>query len=203
MAEEPHALAPVEPARPPDPYEQRYMTGDGLVLYRHKLSAPWQLHAIFAISLAAVFGAALAVGGAAGGAVGIAVGLPMLALVWLLFSVLRVTVSEAHVNVQYGLFGPKIPIAAIEQAEVVQYDWRRFGGWGIRRSLAGEWIYNMPGDGGRAVRIVWRDDRGKRHVTHVGSPRADELRHQIRRAQNTLPASARPSALHPGDPPRR
>lgn len=200
MAEEPHALVPVEPARPPDPYEQRYMADDGLVLYRDKHSAPWQLHAIFATSLAAVFGAALAAGGAVGGAIGIAIGLPMLAFVWILASVLRVTVSEAHVNVQYGGFGPKIPISAIEQAEVVQYDWRRFGGWGIRRSLAGEWVYSMPGDGGRAVRLVWRDDRGKRHVTYVGSPRADELLHQIRRAQRALPAGARPPALQTGDP---
>jgi hypothetical protein len=197
---EPHALVPADPARPPDLYEQRYMAAEGTVLYRHKHSAPWQLHAIFVASMVALCGSAIAAGGVAGGAVGLAVGAPMLALVWILFSVLRVSVSEGHVNVQYGLFGPKIPIAGIEKAELVQYDWRRFGGWGIKRSLAGEWIYNMPGDGGRAVRIVWRDARGKRHVVHVGSPRADDLLQQIGRAQRALPAGASPAALEPGDP---
>lgn len=194
MAEDSTALVPAEPARPPDPYEQRYMAGEGAVLYRHKHSAPWQLHTIFALSMAAVFGAALAAGGAAGGAVGIAVGVPMIALVWILFSVLRVSVSEGHVNVQYGLFGPKIPLAAIEHAELVQYDWRRIG-WGIKRSLAGEWFFNMPGDGGRAVRIVYSDARGKRRAVLVGSPRADELLLQIGRARKALPAGAAPAAL--------
>src|SRR5690606_32772553 len=104
MAEESNALVPTDPARPPDPYERRYMAGEGVVLYRHKHRAPWQLHAIFAASMVALFGAALAAGGASGGAVGIAVGLPLVALVWLLFAVLRVTVSEGQVNVQYGLF---------------------------------------------------------------------------------------------------
>src|SRR5690606_24744972 len=137
---------------------------------------------------------------ASGGAVGIAVGLPLVALVWLLFAVLRVTVSEGQVNVQYGLFGPKIPIAAIEAAEIVEFDWKRVGGWGIRRSFAGEWIYNMPGDGGRLVRIVWRDLRGRRRVTQVGSPRADELLRQIQGAQKALPPGARAPALKASEP---
>lgn len=196
MADAPHSLVPVDPARPPDLYEQRYMAAEGVVLYRHKHSAPWQLHAIFVASMVAVFASAFAVGGVAGGAVGVAVGFPMIALVWILFSVLRVSVSERHVNLQYGLFGPKIPIAAIEQAELVQHDWRRVGRWG-RRSLAGEWVYNMPGDGGRAVRIVWRDARGKRRVVHIGSPRADDLLQQIGRAQRALPAGTSPD---PNDP---
>ncbi|WAS90300.1 hypothetical protein [Nannocystis punicea] len=194
MAEEPHALVPVAASRPPDAYERQYMAGDGTVLYRHKHRAPWQLHTIFALSIIAVCGAALAAGGLVGGLVGIAVGLPMFVLMWILSSVLRVTVSEGHVNIQYAMFGPKIPISGIEHAELVQYDWRRFGGWGIKRSLAGEWIYNMPGDGGRAVRIVWRDARGKRHATHVGSPRADELLQQIEHARRA------PPALEPGEP---
>lgn len=200
MADESTALVPVDPARPPDLYERRYMAAEGVVLYRHKHRAPWQLHAIFVASVVAVLGAGFAAGGLVAGAIGAAVGLPMLALTWILFSVLRVSVSEAHVNVQYGLMGPKIPLAGIEQVELVQHDWRRLGGWGIRRSLAGEWVYNMPGDGGRAVRIVWRDARGKRRAVHVGSPRADELLQQIRRAQRALPAGASPAALAPGEP---
>jgi hypothetical protein len=101
--------------------------------------------------------------------------LPVVALLWLMFSVLRVTVSAGSVKVQYGFFGPEIPIAAIESAEATSYDWKRFGGWGIRRGIGGEWIYNMPGDGGRAARIVWRDAKGRRRVVLIGSPRAEAL----------------------------
>lgn len=201
MSQDPEALVPVEPARPPDPYERTYMPGEGVVLYRDKNRASWHLHAVFALSTMAVFGAALAAGGAAGGAVGLAIGLPMIALLWLLFAVLRVTVSEGHVSVQYGLFGPKIPIAAIESAEAVRYDWKKFGGWGIRRSLTGEveWLYNMPGDGGNAVRIIWRDAKGRRRIHLIGSRRAEELARQIGRARAALPAGARPAALTEGE----
>lgn len=201
MSQDPEALVPVEAARPPDPYERAYMPGEGVVLYRDKSRAPWQIHALFAFGVLSVFGTALAAGGAAGGALALALGLPVIAVAWLLFAVLRVTVSEGHVNVQYGLFGPTIPIAAIESAEAVRYDWKRFGGWGIRRSLVGdgEWLYNMPGDGGRAVRIVWRDARGRRRIHLIGSRRADELARQIARARAALPAAARPTALTSGE----
>ena len=67
MVDESHSLMPVDAARPPDLYEQRYMAAEGNVLYRHKHSAPWQLHAIFAAALVAVFGSALAIGGLPGG----------------------------------------------------------------------------------------------------------------------------------------
>lgn len=113
MADESASLVPVDPTRPPDLYEQRYMAAEGVVFYRHKHSAPWQLHAIFFAAMVAAFGSAFAVGGVVGGAVGVAVGVPLLALAWLVSAVLRVSVSEQHVNIQYGLFGPKIPIAGI------------------------------------------------------------------------------------------
>ena len=132
---------------------------------------------------------------ASGAWIGAAVGLPMLAMIWVLLSVLRVTVSSGGVSVQYGLFGPQIPSAAIESAEATTYDWKQFGGWGIRRSRQGEWIYNMPGDGGRAVRIVWRDRKGRRRVTLIGSPQPEPLAQQVRRARAALPASAERKAL--------
>lgn len=115
--------------RAPDAYEAEYMRGEGMVLYRDKSRAPRTLHAIFVAAM--MLTAATAFAGA-GSWVGTAVAMPMLATIWLLFSVLRVTVSEGHVNLQYGLFGPKIPISAIESAEAVEYDWKQFGGWGIR-----------------------------------------------------------------------
>lgn len=173
-------------SRVPDAYESEYMRGEGMVLYRDKSRAPWPLHAIF--GGATLLTAATALSGP-GAWVGAAVTLPLLAITWLLFSVLRVTVSEGHVNVQYGLFGPKIPVAAIESAEAVEYDWKQFGGWGIRVNTKGEWIYNMPGDGGRAVCITWRDRKGKRKVTYVGSFESERLARQINHARSLAPTS--------------
>jgi hypothetical protein len=180
--------------RLPDRYEAEYMRGEGMVLYRDKSRAPWPLHAIFGAIAVMTIASAFTGPGAW---VGTVLTLPLLAVVWLLFSVLRVTVSEGHVNVQYGLFGPKIPVSAIESAEAVEYDWKRFGGWGIRVNSHGEWIYNMPGDGGRAVRVAWRDRKGKQRVTYIGSLESERLARQIDKARALGPGK-QPAALGEG-----
>lgn len=195
MTREPTDLVPVTANRPPDPYERKFMAGQGTVLYRDKHRAPWPLHAIMGASALAVIVAAVATGEL----ISLAIGLPVLAIVWLLFSVLRVTVSAGTVNVQYGLFGPEIPMAAIESAAATTYDWKKFGGWGIRRARDGAWIYNMPGDGGHAVRIVWRDAKGRRRDTLVGSRRSVQLAEKIARARKALPAGPSRAALPSSD----
>jgi hypothetical protein len=163
------------------------MPGEGVVLYRDKRRAPWQLHALFA-TIAATYTLLAVLQPWA------LVVLPPLLVVWLLFAVLRVTVSAGHVNVQYGLFGPRIPIAAIVSVERMTNDWKAYGGWGIRRPGERVWAYNMPGDGGQAVRIVWHDARGQR-TTIIGSRHAAELAQQIARAREALPAGDAPAAL--------
>ena len=189
------SLAPVEAGgRVPDRYEAEYMKGEGVVLYRDKSRAPWPLHAIFGVGTLITIASAFT---APGAWVGVAATVPILLIMWLLFAVLRVTVSQGHVNVQYGLFGPKIPVESIESAEAVEYDWKQFGGWGIRLNSKGEWMYNMPGDGGRAVRIAWRDKKGKAKVTYVGSLQSDDLAAQISAARALGPASGPAGALPP------
>lgn len=188
-------LVPVAEARPPDAYERRYMAGDGTVLFRDKSRAPPFLHAIFGVAAAAVIASAIP----AGTVLGVMIGLPLLAIAWLLFAVLRVTVSERALTVHYALFGPTIPIAAIESAEPMSYDWKKIGRRGERRSWAGEWTFNMPGDGGRAVRVLWRDRRGRERITLVGSRRADELAAEIKRARAVLAAATSAALPEPGD----
>jgi hypothetical protein len=194
MASEPKDLVPIEAGRTPDLYEREYMPGEGVVLYRDKRRAPWQVQALFGFAGLAVLGSVLA----SGQLWALAIGLPPLIIAWLLFAVLRVTVSEGHVNVQYGLFGPRIPIAAIAATEPVKYTWTTYGGWGIRYAGKRSWMYNMPGDGGHAVRITWHDHRGRRTTT-IGSRHAPELIRAIHQAQKSLPAGAAPSALPPAD----
>lgn len=181
-----------------DPYEREYMRGEGLVLHRAKQRAPWGLTAfIGGLSLLSVIPVVL---GTPGAWLGMALMMPLMLAVWLLFSVLRVTVSEGNVKVQYGLFGPTIPIAAIESAEPTTYHWTRFGGWGIRLGPNGEWLYNMPGDGGKAVRVVWRNAKGKRKVTLIGSKDSEQLAQAIARARGALPpGEPEANALPPGD----
>lgn len=171
------------------------MPGEGVVLHRERRRAPWQLHALFA----GIAGLYALLGLAQPWAL---LALPPLLLLWLVFAVLRVTVTEGHVHVQYGLFGPRIPVAAITSSELIRYDWKGYGGWGIRRPGERVWAYNMPGEGGQAVRIVWRDAEGPR-TTVIGSPDAARLAERIARARRALPAGAAPAALPPGeaDPP--
>lgn len=186
------SLAPVQ-SRAPDRYEAQYMQGQGAVLYRAKERAPRAMQALLLLPALATMPALVA---GLPGVVAVAFATTVSLLLLALFSVLRVTVSEGQVNVQYGLFGPTIPIAAIEEAAATTYDWKTFGGWGIRRSSEGEWIYNMPGDQGRAVRIVWRDEAGNRKVTLVGSKTPAALAESIAVARSrTLPAGDSPKAL--------
>ncbi|MEM6996610.1 MAG: hypothetical protein AAF721_39265 [Myxococcota bacterium] len=181
--------------RSADLYEAQYMQGQGAVLHRAKERAPKLLQLAMVLPALTVL-PMVVVGGWVGG---LAFGLAavMSVVMWALFSVLRVTVSEGQVNVQYGLFGPTIPIASIASAEATTYDWKKFGGWGIRRSRDGEWIYNMPGDQGRAVRITWTDDKGKRKVTLVGSKTPDTLAAAIATARGRSLKAGPDNALPP------
>lgn len=194
MSSESNDLVPVEAGRTPDLYERTYMPGEGTVLYRDKRRAPWQLQALFTGSALVVMLATIG----SGQLWAMAIALPPLLLIWLLFAVLRVTVSEGHVNIQYGLFGPKIPISAITSALAQSYDWKTYGGWGIRYAGKRTWMYNMPGDGGRCVRITWRDAKGTR-VTAIGSKHAESLVSAIHQAQKALPPGAQSHALPAAD----
>jgi hypothetical protein len=182
-----------------DAYERKYMKGDGLVLHRAKQRTPWPMTALFAtIGLASLVPVLV---GAPGAWITAVVTLPVIFALWSLFAVLRVTVSEGAVHVQYGLFGPKIPIAAIEAVAPTEYKWTTFGGWGIRRGPGGSWVYNMPGDRGRAVRIEWRDAKGRRRTTLVGSKDHHELAEVIEKARRALSIAPAPdrAALPPAD----
>ncbi len=99
-----------------------------------------------------------------------------------LFTVLRVVVSTREVHVQYGLFGPRIPVDSIVEVKVVIYDWTEFGGWGIKRSGDGTWAYSVMGKGKRAVRIAWTKD-GEKHAAVVTSQDAEGLASAIEHAR--------------------
>jgi hypothetical protein len=180
-----------------DAYEREYMKDEGLLLYRERRAAPRWLQALL---LAPAIGILLPVMlGVPGSWLAAVVVLPIVSLMWIMASVLRVNVSEGAVRIQYGLWGPTIPIAAIESADATTYEWTKFGGWGIKRSAGGEWIYNMPGDGGNAVRIVWRDAKGRTKITWIGTRESVTLAAAIAKARRALGAAPGSSALSPAD----
>ena len=144
-----------------DGYEEKYMSADGGVLYRDKMVGKWPWHAallspvLISGLIGVIQGAPLVGLLAAAAAAGVMVP------IWLLFSVLRVTVTTREVHVQFGLWGPKIPIAAILSCKAVDYNWKQYGGFGIRYR-AGTWVYNMVGDQGKAVQVQWMDGDNKK-----------------------------------------
>lgn len=166
-----------------DDYERSHMTPDEGVLYRDKFVSHWSWHAIMA-------------------ATGVASVVPLLftpegleqwpmvllmaatlAVVWLMFAVLRVSVTSHRVQIQLGMFGPDIPIEQITHAEAVDYDWKTYGGWGIRKGKDGSWAYNMVGDAGRAARIEYTDDKGKPRAVVVTSQEPHLLVDAIQQAR--------------------
>jgi hypothetical protein len=179
-------------ARIPDEYEAKYMAGEG-VFYRDKIKVPGKFLLILALPLVIQLLTIVALSLTGQPIIGVLIGMPItavvLAIVTLLFAVLRVTVTRKEVIVQYGLFGPRIPLESIRDARAVEYDWKTYGGWGIRRGLDGSWAYNMMGDAGRAVRLEWTDARGKKQVTLVASPSPDALARAIQEAR----VAARPN----------
>lgn len=183
-----------------DAYEREYMKGEGVVLYRAKQRTPWQMTALIAaVGVVSMWPLFL---GTAGAWISTAITLPILFLIWVLMGVLRVTVSQGAVDVQYGLFGPRIPIAAIEAAAPTEYKWTTVGGWGVRRGPGGSWVYNMPGDGGKAVRIEWRDAKGRKKVTIIGSRSNLELFRAIEQARRALPQPAQAGVIENAAPRR-
>lgn len=161
-----------------DDYERTHMN-EARGVYRDKFVAPWPFFAV--MGLIALIVAASTILEPAALWIPNLITLVFMALITLMFAVLRVQVTRDHVHIKLGLFGPKIPTTDIEAAEAISYDWKRYGGWGIRRGPGGEWAYNMMGDAGRAVRIRWRDQGVERSVV-VTSGEPEVLASSIRQA---------------------
>ncbi len=166
--------------RPPDSYEADHMKTEGEAIFREKMLAPWYFHLLFA--LPALTSLLTALDSEVPLLVPLLSSTLMLAI-WALFVAIRVTVSTQEVYIQYGVFGPKIPIEAISHCEAVEYNWMEFGGWGIRRSFDGTWAYNMPGDQGKGVKLTWTDAKGKLKKTLIGTKNAVLLADAINRAR--------------------
>ncbi len=161
-----------------DDYEKKYMGGEG-ALARSRAMMPWWFHALIG-----VVAAVSVVSAVVGGAFAPLIGLPFVALLWLLFLYLRVSVTSDALHVQLGLFGPTIAIADIVEATVAKYDVLKYGGWGIRLGLDGSVAYSVPGYGGQGLRVRFNKG-GRERVVFVTSPNPEELIAAIDKARGT------------------
>lgn len=188
MSEEPKATAG------PDEYQAKFM-GAG-ALYHDKIRVPRLFHLIFLLPVIIGVGSGVAAATQAGilAALPGALGALVVMASWLLFSVLRISVTREEVYVQYGLFGPRIAVRDIEHCAAVAYDWKKYGGFGIRLGRDGSVAYNMMGDHGRAVEIVYQH-KGKSKKVLVASPDPERLSRAINEARALAGASAAPKRI--------
>lgn len=154
-----------------DDYESKYMKEEGDVLHREK--TVWKLHWILLFAptillMTSVLGMAGVVQDhgkpfpLAAAAVMLPLAIAFLAL-WAMFISLRVHVTTKEVHIQFGVFGPRIPIDRIDSVVVRDYPALALGG-GIKR-YDGAWAYTLWGQGTRFVRIEWHDESGGKNST--------------------------------------
>ena len=114
---------------------------------------------------------------------GIGAGLLCSAL-WLLFTHIRITVTMDHLHVQYGVFGPKIPIRDVVSIQAEQYDWKEFGGWGLKVSRRDRTqAYSFAGGADRGVRIEYRAEDGSIRKAFVSTEEPEEIVRAVALAQ--------------------
>jgi hypothetical protein len=187
----------VSEPNPSDQFESRYMSGDAPVRHRDKLvsramTALLGVPALFVLVLAVVIGLlndtaskpvpAGALPFVLAGMVGLA---GLFALMAVTFAVLRTTVTNREVVVRYGLWGPRIALDSITSCKVVDYEWTKFGGWGIRRGIGGVWAY-VPASCPQVVEITYTDG-GKEKRVQIGAGDPQSLAAQIQEARQLSP----------------
>jgi hypothetical protein len=113
----------------------------------------------------------------------------LLGLLGIAFGVLRTVVTERAVHVRFGLWGPTIPIASIRSCGVVDYQWTKFGGWGIRRASDGTWAY-VTASGGKVLELRYFEGGRERRVL-VGAHDAAETARRIEKLRAAAPEGSR------------
>ena len=151
-----------------DEYERTFMQAGETVRHRDKVVWRWGLPLLGGFSLLALalsistFVLAASETSGSGGLVAAGTGTLLLFASGVLgftaatLTVLRTVVTDRAVHVQYGLWGPTIPLEAIESVEIVRYDWTRFGGWGLR-GTGRERAFTIQGHDDATLCIRWRN----------------------------------------------
>ncbi|MFO0613144.1 MAG: hypothetical protein U0414_11170 [Polyangiaceae bacterium] len=181
-----------------DAYEKQYMAGSGSILHRER--TVWRLHWVLLFPpIMTLIGAGMGFAGIGQKPMPLAVAFALipfallLTLLWAMFIALRTTVTDKEVIVQFGLFGPRIPLDAITRVEVKDYPMLSIGG-GIKR-YDGAWAYVLAQDTSRAVRIEWKKPGGGAQATILSSSDPDALAAHIQRARGVAAPAVRVEAI--------
>jgi hypothetical protein len=187
-----------------DEYEIKYMGGRRAIA-RSRKRFPWWFH-ITMNTPAAICGITAAVAAATGATpdvpallagLGIGAGLLCSAL-WLLFTHVRITVTMDHLHVQYGVLGPKIAIRDVVSIQAEQYDWKEFGGWGLKVSKRdGAQAYSVAGGADRGVRIEYRAEDGSIRKLFVSTEEPEEIVRAVRQVQRAASGVAEDQETEP------
>lgn len=91
--------------------------------------------------------------------IAVAGGIALIVAIGAAFRTLLVRVDRSGVRLSFGPIARTVALDRIERVEATTYRaLREFGGWGIRLGRRG-WIWNVLGDGGRAVELTLKEGR--------------------------------------------
>ncbi|MFO0708229.1 MAG: hypothetical protein U0353_00230 [Sandaracinus sp.] len=193
-----------------DEYEKKFMEAGETVRHRDKVVWRWGLPLLGGFSLLAlalaIMDFTLAASQAGSGAlVGAGVGVLLLFASGVLgftaatLTVLRTVVTDRAVHVQYGLWGPTIPLDAIDSVEIAKYDWTRFGGWGLR-GTGDERAFTIQGHDEATLCIRWREG-GALKTTWISTDDPGNTALAIERARAAQKAGPRVRVAFDESPP--
>ena len=96
------------------------------------------------------------------------------------FLVLTVAVTADFVEFSYGVFRRRLAWPQVTGYSVQRYDWKRYGGWGLRFGLHGRRAWSVPGvPEGVSFKV---EHNGKRREYFVSSRRPEEFAGTVARA---------------------
>ncbi|HCC23755.1 TPA: hypothetical protein DF272_06305 [Candidatus Falkowbacteria bacterium] len=100
----------------------------------------------------------------------LAAALCVLSFTMINFAVLNIRVTETALDFGFGLFKRSFFIKNLVEVEIQKYEFRRFGGYGIRKSLTGETGFVARGGSG----VYFRDTNSGKKV-YLSSDKPEEL----------------------------
>ncbi|MBL8715266.1 MAG: hypothetical protein JNL79_04690 [Myxococcales bacterium] len=172
-----------------DAYAKKYMAGAGAVLLRDTKVGRTSLAILGLVTLwcgGGAIGAFLNVlpKSSVGAAVFMTFMTAFFAFLALTLTVVRTVVSEGEVQVQCGLWGPRVPMERVTSCRVVPYDWVRFAGWGIKRSADGTWAYTLDAKSD-VVELTWTDEAGEAHAAQFSASDPHAVAAAVEKARAT------------------
>jgi hypothetical protein len=177
-----------------DEYVAKYMEGsDALAIAKKRM--PWWWFVLLSVpaggtALTGIVGAIAGTVPVPGMLLALLLSAFLMGFMTLLFSHLRTVVTDHALHIQLGLWGPKIPLEKITAIKTKIYDWKKYGGWGIRWGRDGSICYSVPGGTGECVEVEWTNPSGKtvKHVVSVDN--AASIVNAVARARSAIAAGA-------------